>query len=268
MTQVKPVRPVAPYSGGKSRLAKTIISHIEAIPHNAYCEPFIGMGGIFFRRKFKPKTEVINDYNGEVANLFRILCHHYDPFVELLQWRLSSRREYCRLIDTRPDTLTDLQRAVRFFYLQRLAFGGRIDGKNFGMSAKGTSYFNLSKIRPLLSAVPERLSSVVIETLDYKEFIPRYDREGTLFYLDPPYYGNENDYGRDLFSRNEFTLMATLLKNIKGTFILSLNDRPEVVSLFKDFFQLPVKTTYSIMSKDSPRRTNELLISNMVLKGH
>lgn len=266
MFPVTPVKPVAPYVGGKSRLAKTIIRLIDTIPHKAYCEPFVGMGGIFLRRHSRPKTEVINDYNGEVANLFRILNQHYIPFVDMLKWQLSTRQDYNRLIDTRPDLLTDLQRAARFLYLQRLAFGGRISGKNFGVSANSTARFNVQKLVPLLEDVHDRLSGVVIENLDYKDFIKRYDREGTLFYLDPPYYGCENDYGKELFSRNEFALMAELLKNIKGTFILSLNDREETRELFRDFFLHNVATIYSA-SKGNPQHLNELLISNVPLSG-
>lgn len=263
---VTPVKPVAPYIGGKSKLAKTIISQIDAIPHNAYCEAFVGMGGIFFRRNIRPKIEVINDYNGEVANLFRILNQHYVPFLDMLKWQLSSRREYNRLIDTRPETLTDLQRAARFLYLQRLAFGGRIDGKNFGVSLNNSAHFNLQKLVPLLEDAHDRLSSVVIENVDYKEFIKRYDRVGTLFYLDPPYYGNENNYGKGLFSRNEFALMAELLKQIKGKFILSLNDRVEVREFFKNFHIHEVSTRYCIRKGDTTN-ANELLISNVALKG-
>jgi DNA adenine methylase len=263
---VMPAEPIAPYVGGKSRLAKTIISQIDTIPHNAYCEAFVGMGGVFLRRHTRPKTEVINDYNGEVANLFRILNHHYQPFVDMLKWQLASRSEYNRLIDTDPALLTDLQRAARFLYLQRLAFGGKISGKNFGITPNGSARFNMQKLVPMLYKVHKRLYTVVIENLDYKDFIKRYDRAGTLFYLDPPYYGNENDYGKGLFARSEFPLMAELLGGIRGKFILSLNDRSEVRELFKDFFQYEVATLYSL-SKDRTRNFAELLISNVELSG-
>lgn len=264
MFPVTPVKPVAPYVGGKSRLAKTIIGIIDTIPHKVYCEPFVGMGGIFFRRHSRPKSEVINDYNGEVANLFRILNQHYIPFIDMLKWQLSTRQDYNRLIDTRPELLTDLQRAVRFLYLQRLAFGGRISGKNFGISVNSTARFNVQKLTPLLEAVHERLSCVVIENLDYKDFIKRYDRQETLFYLDPPYYGCESDYGSGLFSRTEFALMAEVLKNIKGKFILSLNECAETRELFRNFFLHNVATMYSA-SKGKPQHLNELLISNVPL---
>ncbi len=267
MQLINPTKPLAPYIGGKSKLANTIIEKINNIPHSAYCEPFVGMGGVFLRRNTKPKTEVINDYNGEVANFFRILNQHYQPFLDVLKWKITTRKEFDRLVDTRPDTLTDLQRAARFLYLQKLAFGGKVSGKNFGVNNQGSARFDLTKLVPLLEEVHERLSGVVIENLDYKEFITRYDRPETLFYMDPPYYGCEKDYGKTLFSRSEFELMAKQLSTIKGAFILSLNDHPEVRKTFKGFNQLAVSTTYTIAGNNNNKKVGELLISNIKLKG-
>lgn len=187
------------------------------------------------------------------------------PVTFLKGWN-AARRAW-PIVDTNPATLTDLQRAARFLYLQRLAFGGKVSGKNFGVDTTGGGRFNVAKLTPMLEDVHERLSGVVIECLDYKEFIARYDREGTLFYLDPPYYGNENDYGRGLFSRAEFTEMATLLQGIKGSFILSLNDRPEVRKTFKNFHIKAVKTTYTIAGAAKAKQVGEVLISNRKLKG-
>lgn len=267
LKQVKPVVPVAPYIGGKRNLASTIIRQINIIPHSTYCEAFVGMGGVFLRRDMRPKSEVINDYGKDVANLFRVLEHHYLPFIELIRWKLSTRAEFERLVDTAPETLTDLQRAARFLYLQRLAFGGKVEGQNFGVSVGRSDRFNVTKLIPMLEDVHERLTGVVIECLDYKDFIQRYDRTGTLFYLDPPYYGNENDYGKGLFNREEFEAMAALLGGIKGTFILSLNDRPEVRRIFKAFNIYKVKTTYTLASGANAKQVCEVLISNTKLKG-
>ncbi len=265
MQAVKPVQPVAAYLGGKSRLAKKIIQHIESIPHDSYCEPFIGMGGIFLRRPTRPKTEIINDYNKDVANLFRVLQRHYQAFLDMIRWQIATRAEFERLRDSDPKVLTDLERAARFLYLQRLAFGGKVHGV-FGVQKSGSARFNLQKIVPILEDVHERLSGVVIECLDYKEFIKRYDREGALFYLDPPYFGNEKDYGRELFNRDEFTAMAAILKAIKGHFILSLNDRPEVRKIFKGLYVQAVETTYTIAGANNSVQAGEVLISNRKLK--
>ena len=58
---VDAVDPIAPYLGGKRNLAKNLTGRIAAIKHQTYCEPFIGMGGVFLRRAQRAKAEVIND---------------------------------------------------------------------------------------------------------------------------------------------------------------------------------------------------------------
>ena len=118
---VEPVNPPAPYLGGKRFLASTIIARIGEVDHGLYAEPFVGMGGVFFRRDRRPDAEVINDRNGDVVNLFRILQRHYAAFMDHLKFQLTSRREFERLSRTDPATLTDLERAARFLYLQRTA---------------------------------------------------------------------------------------------------------------------------------------------------
>ena len=111
------VKPVAPYVGGKHLLARSIIESIMAIPHTCYAEPFIGMGGVFLRRPERAKSEVINDYNREVANFLSLLQRHYIPFMEMMRFQITTRTEFERLTRTRPDTLTDLERAARFLIL-------------------------------------------------------------------------------------------------------------------------------------------------------
>lgn len=246
---LRPVDPAAPpagYIGGKRRLANVIATRIAAIPHELYAEAFVGMGGVFFRRHAAPKGEVINDRNGEVVNLFRILQRHYPQFMDTLRFQIASRREFERLKASDPATLTDLERAGRFLYLQRLAFGGKVAGQNFGVTYEGGARFNILKLAPLLEAVHERLCGVVIENLDWAEFIDRYDRPGTLFYLDPPYFGSEDDYGVGLFPRDDFARLARRLKRLKGRFLMSINDVPEIRETFKGFAFEEVELLYSV----------------------
>lgn len=162
---VRPVRPAAAYIGGKKRLAEAICRRIECVPHTTYAEPFVGMGGVFLRRAVAPPAEVINDISRDVATFFRILQRHYPQFLETLKFQITSRREFERLIDTDPATLTDLERAGRFLYLQRLAFGGKVAGRSFGVDGRGPSRFDVTKLGPLLEAIHERLAGVVIECL-------------------------------------------------------------------------------------------------------
>tara|TARA_R110002020_G_scaffold467027_5_gene690233 strand:+ start:114 stop:953 length:840 start_codon:yes stop_codon:yes gene_type:complete len=245
-TEVRPVAPPAAYIGGKKQLAQRLASLIEQIPHGIYAEPFVGMGGVFFRRRMVPRSEIINDRSGDVVTLFRILQRHFPQFMETLKFQITSRADFERLCRTEPSTLTDLERAARFIYLQRLSFGGKVSGRTFGVDYTGGARFNINRLGIILQEVHERLAGVTVENLDWRAFIERYDRPETLFYLDPPYYGNEDDYGAGVFRRSDFTEMAERLAGIKGRFVLSLNDRPEVRQVFAGYRFADVGLTYTV----------------------
>jgi DNA adenine methylase len=243
---VTPIRPAAAYIGGKRRLGEQLARRIEAVPHETYAEPFVGMGGVFFRRRWAARSEVINDVSRDVATLFRILQRHYPQFMETLKFQIASRREFERLASSNPDTLTDLERAGRFLYMQRLAFGGKVAGRNFGVDRNGPSRFDVTKLGPLLDEIHDRLAGVVIECLSWSDFIERYDGPATLFYLDPPYWGSETDYGAGVFMRADFIRLAARLSRIDGRFILSVNDVPEMREVFARFGIERVSTRYTV----------------------
>lgn len=261
LTPVQTASPVAPWLGGKRNLARRICAIIDATPCTTYAEPFVGMGGIFLRRTARPKAEVINDRGRDIANLFRILQRHYPQFLDTLRFQLTTRAEFERLVRTDPDTLTDLERAARFLYLQRTAFGGKVSGRNFGVDRARPGRFNLTTLEPMLEDLHSRLAGVVIECLDWSDFIPRYDSADTLFYLDPPYWGCEDDYGKAMFNCADFQRLAELLAGIKGRFILSLNDVPDVRRIFGGFHLAQVETRYGIGGDKAAGRA-ELLISS------
>ena len=100
----------------------------------------------------------------------------------------------------------------------------------------------------------------MIESLPWQAFLERYDRPGTLFYLDPPYYGSEGDYG-PIFGRDQFALMADSLRRREGQFVLSINDHPEVRRIFAGFAMEEVETTYSLPGGGHSKRVGELIIS-------
>jgi DNA adenine methylase len=256
---VEPTRPPAPYMGGKRRLASRLVSLIAATPHSLYAEPFVGMGGVFFRRRAAADCEVINDASRDVATFFRVLQRHYAAFMEMLRFQLSSRAEFERLVATNPDTLTDLERSARFLYLQRVGWGGKVTGRTFGPVYAGSARFNLLRVGPLLEDVHSRLAGVVIECLPWRRFLAQYDRPGALFYLDPPYWGCEADYG-PLFGREDFQALAAALADLRGRFILSLNDTPEVRATFAAFDQQVVEVTWSV-GGGAGKRVGELIIS-------
>jgi DNA adenine methylase len=261
--KIRPVSPATGYQGGKRNLARRICALIDRTPHDGYAEPFIGMGGIFLRRSTRPRVEVINDISSDVATFFRVLQEHYPYFLDMLRWRVASRAEFERLAALPPERLTDLQRAARFLYLQRLAFGGKVVGRSFGVDARQGARFNITKLEPMLAEIHERLAGVTIEQLPFEQLLKRYDRPGMLFYLDPPYHGCEGDYGAGVFDRADFERLAGLLTAARGKFILSINDTPEIRETFAAFAIEAVETTYTLSTAHGgSKRAGELIISN------
>lgn len=257
---VTPTRPAAGYIGGKRNLSRRLVTLIGDTPHDGYAEPFVGMGGVFLRRDRRPAAEFINDASGDIATFFRVLQEHYGYFIDMLKFRVAGRAEFDRLRAMPADRLTDLNRAARFLYLQRLAFGGKVEGRNFGVATQQSARFNVTRLEPMLADIHDRLAGVVIEQLPWAEFMRRYDRPGMLFYLDPPYLGSEGDYGQELFDRTQFETMATTLRGLSGSFILSLNDHPEVRRIFADFELREVETTYQLAGVHKGKRVGELII--------
>jgi DNA adenine methylase len=219
------------------------------------------MGGVFLRRDVRPRVEVINDLSGDVATLFRILQRHYPYFIDMLRWRLTSRAEFDRLRREDPATLTDLERAARFLYLQRTAFGGKVVGRTFGVSRSTPGRFDVTKLEPILADLHERLAGTIIEQLPYADVIARYDGTETLFYLDPPYVDCEADYG-DAFAPTDFERLAEQLAGIAGQFVLSINDTPLAREIFGRFELEAVPVTYTIGTNHGVgQQAGELIVS-------
>ncbi|MBJ7318227.1 MAG: DNA adenine methylase [Brevundimonas sp.] len=254
LAEVLPIRPVAPYVGGKRSLSRHLVQLISRTPHATYAEPFVGMGGVFFRRDRRPQQEVINDLSGDVANLFRVIQEHNAPLIDELRFKLASRNEFNRLMRQDPATLTDLRRAARFLYLQVQAFGGRVHQRHFGVALGKRARFDFTQIVPRLQDIHERLAGVMIEQLPFDRFIERYDRPDTLFYCDPPYWGTEDYYGADLFNRGDFERLSACLKAVRGRFILSLNDVPEVRDIFSWAAIQAVDLNYHISGRATPAK--------------
>lgn len=250
--------PMVPWVGGKRRLAPQILPLLPE--HTCYVEPFAGAAAMFFA-KAPVKVEVLNDVNGDLVSLYRVVQHHLDEFVRQFRWALTSRQLYAWLHETRPETLTDIQRAARFFYLQKCGFGGKVQGQTFGTATTAPSRLNLLRIEEDLSAVHLRLHQVFIEHLDWVNCIERYDRPHTLFYLDPPYWGTEG-YGVD-FGLEQYARMAELLRTIKGKAAVSVNDIPEMRQAFKGLAMKRLAIKYTVGASGVGRRERgELLIMN------
>lgn len=251
--------PIIPWMGGKRRLADRLIPLFP--PHDCYVELFAGGAALFFLKQHQAQCEVLNDINGDLVNLYRVVQHHLEEFVRQFKWAISSRQVFKWLQDTPTEPLTDIQRAARFYFLQQHAFGGRIEGQTFGTATTGPA-INLCRIEETLSAAHLRLSGVYVEHLPWHECLTRYDRPHTFFYADPPYWQTEG-YGVE-FGWEHYQRLAELMASCKGKVMFSINDHPDIRKLFGDFhvLELEIKYSNSNQATGAPKASRELVITN------
>lgn len=140
MTQGK--SPLA-WLGGKSQLADRIIDRMPT--HTTYCEVFAGAAWVLFKKP-ESKVEIINDINRELTNLYRVVKHHLAELVLQFRWMLVARDQFDDFMATPPEALTDIQRAARFFYLAKTAFGAKIAKPTFGIAATQGPRLNLLRV--------------------------------------------------------------------------------------------------------------------------
>lgn len=256
MTQ-KPL-PIIPWMGGKRRLAKHLLPMFPE--HQCYVELFAGGAALFFLRDTPAKTEVLNDINGQLINLYRVVQHHFDEFVRQFEWTLTSREVFARLQSTPLETMTDIQKAARFFYLQHNAFGGKPIDQHFG-TATTSKAWNATQIAAKLKAAQQRLAGVYIENEPWQKCFKRYDRPHTFFYADPPYW-QMSGYEREAFGWEQYEELAELMGSCKGKVMLSINDHPDIRALFKDFNMKRLELAYSVGRDKNQKVSGELVICN------
>lgn len=255
------------WMGGKSGSIKTILPIIP--DHKTYVEPFFGGGWIYFS-KDKSKVEVLNDINGDLVNFFEVLRTQPNEFIARMELVLKSRDLFLEYRRTMSDkSLSPLERAFRFYYINQNAFGGLIrynakGGCNSPFAGSPdreaqSSFWDISKIKN----AHERLKETIIEKDDYKNIIKRYDREYTLFFLDPPYDCKSGKYnGKNTFDYDE---LLNQCRNMKGKFILTLNSGLE--DKFKEFYIRPNDVHYSIgCTTDSSKAYKEIIVTNFEIK--
>lgn len=247
--------------GGKSKLTSTIIPLIPQ--HQCYVEVFAGAAWVLFRKE-PSKVEVINDINGDLITLYRVIQNHLEEFVRYFKWSLVSRDEFERLQRVDETTLTDIQRSARFYYLLKNAFGAKACNQSFGVANSSKPRLNLLRLEEDLSEAHLRLSRVTIENLSYEQIIKRYDGKEVFFYIDPPYWNCESDYGKGIFNKTDFERLRDVLVDCQGQWLVSINNVPQIRTLFADFEIKEVKTQYSIASQ-STKNVTELLIANYKL---
>jgi DNA adenine methylase len=247
------------YIGGKNRIARQII---EIFPeHTTYVEPFAGGAQVLFHKE-PSKAEVLNDLNDEIVNFFRVCQLHYEEFLRYMRFILVSRTWFRLIEEQTPGSLTDIQRAARFFYLQKNAYAGLVRDPRYAYSVQTPRSFNPAHVTELIERAHKRLARVQIECMPYEQIITRFDRPTTLFYLDPPYY--DRALYRFNFSKGDFETLEQHLRAVRGKFVLSLNDVPEVREIFRRFHIREIELFYTAQSV-AGKRYREVLITNYPL---
>jgi len=251
-----PVKGPLSYIGGKNRIAAQII---ELFPkHKTFVEAFAGGAQVLFHKE-PSSVEVLNDVDSDVVTFFRVCQSHYEELVRYLKFTLVSREWFDLLQGQDPKALTDIQRAARFFYLQKNAYAGLVRNRKFGYAIEEPSRFNPERVPELIENTHKRLARVQVECLPYEDILKRYDRPTTLFYLDPPYFGRK--LYKFNFTEADFVELAKRLGELRGKFVLSLNDVPEVRRIFHRFHFREIELAYTAQ-QTAGKRFRELLIAN------
>jgi DNA adenine methylase len=239
-----PRRPALRYHGGKWNLAPWLISLMP--PHRIYVEPFAGAASVLLR---KPRvySEIINDLDGDVVNLFRVLRDEESAsrLIRALELTPFAREEFNLAQGGERDArghligvIDPVERARHLVVRSHMGFGSdsacgrpyrtgfRANGHRSG-TTPGHDWANLPEA---LRAVAERLRGVVIENRAALEVIAQQDRGDVLFYVDPPYLGStrqrchrkgSDTYRHEMASEEEHRELAETLRGVAGAVIVS-----------------------------------------------
>lgn len=256
--------------GGKSQSAEKIIGLLPE--HDCYCEIFFGGGSVFFRKK-PSKVEIINDINSELVNFYRVLQNNSEEFKAREKYELYAADIYYGYRDEfnsgKHFTLSNVERAFRFYCLIKEAFGGKFAG-GFGFSSAqsmATTFFNSFE---KVDEITKRLKSVTIDNRDFEHIIKSYDGDRTVFFTDPPYLASNNaDYyfksSNSSFGIHDHMRLFLALKSIKGKCLLTVDDELWIKERYtkeNGFYIMNNEVFYSSGDADSRRHVNELIITN------
>jgi DNA adenine methylase len=253
--------------GGKSRLRKHIVKLLPE--HSCYLELFAGAAWVLFGKP-PSDVEIINDIDQDLITFFRVLKDKPDELIAAFEWNLVSRAEFERLASLDPVLLTDVARAHRFYYLIMAGWGGEFHYPRFQTSISDGGHGNrligaLKTLHERLEPVYHRLRTVIIENLNWLECFDRYDREGVVMYIDPPYPGNKCNYAHNMREWEQHSLLSERLHQSKCRWILSSYDIPEIHRMFSDHYIMAVQSASGMNTEKngSTRVMNrEVLVTN------
>ncbi len=239
--------------------------------HRIYVEVFGGAANVLLLKPPSP-IEVYNDRDGALVNLFETVRNHPLLFLERCQFLHYSRQLYetwRRQVQNgfQDADVDQLESAVRTYYSIVSSFvGDPTKGWAFDRSGTGGGSRRWSSIWERVSFLSHRLRHVAIDCLDFRECIKNWDTDLTLFFLDPPYISSVSRgfYGRD-FTMNDHADLCSILAGLKGKWLMTIDDTPELRHMYREFAISSVSTTLS--SQKVPKggtrvSLRQLLISN------
>lgn len=212
--------------GGKKALRDEILARFPR-NYKRYIEVFGGAGWVLFHKPPGNDFEVFNDFNGNLVNLYRCVREQPEALRNELRYMLNSRLdfEYMKGMLHSRAVLPDVRRAAYYYALIRYSYAA-------GTSTFGSQPHAMWNNFPLIESAAGRLQKVVIENKDCVKLIRQYDRPESFFYCDPPYYNADQYYEAVSSDGFDHAGLADALLGIKGKFLLSYNDCPEIRALY------------------------------------
>ncbi|MEF3304175.1 DNA adenine methylase [Paenibacillus sp. GYB003] len=233
--------------GGKKWLAKSILPYIPS--HHCWVDVFGGGAHMTVARQ-PSKVEVFNDKDCDLINFYLVLRDHKEQLIEALESLPTSRFLYEKwLSEELPGD--SFERAVRWFYLLRhsiIPTPNQLSGWRAGKVKNSAVDYQNAVAK--LDAFEKRFRSVMIECLDFREIIERYDGPDVFFFIDPPYVGRESFYKGD-FKHEDHAELAYMLRHIEGKCLVTYFGDPIILELYRDWDYVTLETKVGSVRKAS-----------------
>ena len=228
------IRPPFGSPGGKRYMADRLVRMFPE--HKVYVEPFVGAGGVFYKKKkVEGVQEIINDKDKDIIFCFKTIQNLTDvQWAELKKMDWTASKSGFAKAKKSLESSTGLKRFRDFVYLKQ--FSDLSELKSYDDRDNGKTWAGISNLMRLKN----RLKDVTILNQDYRDVIKKYDSKDTFFYIDPPYPHAALNWK---FMPTEAEVEAAM-KLIKGNFLLSY----ELTKAFKDF----KKKTISLWAIGNP----------------
>jgi DNA adenine methylase len=257
------------YPGGKSKAIKKIAEYFPE-KFSEFREPFVGGGSVFiYVRQLYPKIKFwINDLNYDLYCFWKYtqLDANFlaDKVVTIRESTTNGRYLFDKYQESN-DSISEFERAVRFFILNRITFSGTVDSGGYSEAAY-QSRFTISSIKRL-KLLGTLLENVEITNLDYKDVLKR-EGEDVFIFLDPPYltatqsrlYG-KNGHLHTSFDHSEF---ANEMVKTPHKWLITYDDAGKIRENFEfaDIYEWQLQYGMNNYKQDKAAKGKELFILN------